>query len=124
MAEFLVKAVDAIHPDPAKDARGCFKTGDVVVAAPDGHQWGAAERLPRFVVIKIPGLALEDVRQFAEPAEDARRKWRFIRENAPPEIMQQLREKGEVSVSWEEAKIYLQNKLTGDFAELPGQQGL
>lgn len=58
--ELLVKWADNAHPDPAKDERGCWKRGDVVVVKPDGHVWGKEElRAPdvggRFVVVRIQG---------------------------------------------------------------------
>lgn len=62
MAEILVKAVDATHPDQKLDAAGCFKSGDPVVAMPDGHEWGKAEGPPKFYVLKVPGLSVEDAR--------------------------------------------------------------
>ena len=68
MAELLIKAVDATHSDPAKDARGCYKRGDVVVAFEDGHQWGRLESLPpekggKFVIVKIPGVTLSELHE-------------------------------------------------------------
>lgn len=67
MAEILIKAIDATHPDPEKDRRGCYKRGMPVVVMPDGHQWGKDERLPKFVVIKLPGVSVEKVRKYIEP---------------------------------------------------------
>lgn len=66
MAELLVKAIDATHSDPEKDARGCYKRGDVVVAFDDGHEWGRLEVLPpdkggKFVIVKLPGVTLEQL---------------------------------------------------------------
>lgn len=68
MAELLVKAIDATHPDPEKDRRGCYKTGDVVVVMPDGHEWGKEEREPLFFVVKVPGLDVEEAKvKFLQP---------------------------------------------------------
>lgn len=67
MAEFLVKAIDAIHNDPVKDARGCYKSGDIVVVMPDGHSWGNEECLPVFYVFSIPGLSVEQAKKYIEP---------------------------------------------------------
>lgn len=64
MAEFLIKAIDATHSDPEKDKRGCYKRGDFVVVMPDGHEWGKEERLPKFVVVKIPGLSVETAKKY------------------------------------------------------------
>lgn len=56
MAELLIKARDATHPDPEVDRSSCYKTGDVVVVREDGHEWGAKEGLPNFRVLKVPGV--------------------------------------------------------------------
>jgi hypothetical protein len=70
MAELLIKARDATHPDQEIDRAGCYKRGDIVVVQPDGHVWGAKEGLPNFVKLKIPGLDPEIVRELIEPQDD------------------------------------------------------
>jgi len=54
MAELLVKAKDATHPDPTKDQRGCYKIGMIVEIREDGCIYGTSEGLPTFYKIKIP----------------------------------------------------------------------
>jgi len=51
MAELLIRLKNNTHVDPVKD-RMCYKQGDIVVVKPDGHQWGRAEGLPGFAVIR------------------------------------------------------------------------
>ncbi|MFQ5354613.1 MAG: hypothetical protein ACE5DR_06665, partial [Thermodesulfobacteriota bacterium] len=51
MAELLIRLKDNTHSDAVKD-RMCYKRGDVVVVMPDGHEWGRAEGLPDFAVIR------------------------------------------------------------------------
>ena len=59
MAELLVLAkVGYTNPDPVKDRRGCYKKGDIVHVADDGHVWGGKETLPDFVIVKVPGVTL------------------------------------------------------------------
>lgn len=67
MAELLVKAVDAVHPDPDVDRVGCYKAGDIVAVQPDGHHWGSCECLPAFIVVRIPGVSVDDARRYTEP---------------------------------------------------------
>jgi len=67
MAELLIKAVDATHADPAKDAHGCYKRGHVVDVRPDGFPWGAEEHPDtashrRFVLVKVPGVDADKAR--------------------------------------------------------------
>lgn len=47
-----------------KDRRGCYKTGDPVVVKPDGWGWGREECPPKFIVLKVPELSVEDGRQY------------------------------------------------------------
>lgn len=66
MAELLVKAIDGTNPDPAGDAL-CYKSGDIVVVAADGHLWGRRECLPDFLVVRIPGVSVEEAGQYLAP---------------------------------------------------------
>ena len=123
MAEFLIKAQDATNPDPKTDASGCYKRGDIVVAMPDGHQWGKAEGLPKFVVVKIPGVSVEAAKKYIESHTDdsdpanvvtlIRRKYRIRVDDVPAAILSQLRDTGQVTVTWKQIKTYVQNKITG-----------
>lgn len=62
MAELLIKAVDATHPDPVKDLRGCYKKGDVVVIKPDGWSWGKEElKKEKFYILRIPDKKPEEL---------------------------------------------------------------
>lgn len=69
MVELLVKAVDATHPDPVIDRQGCFKKGDPVVIAEDGHRWGAKEGTPLFVIAKIPGVSVDAAKHYMQSWE-------------------------------------------------------
>jgi len=64
MAELLIKATSASHPDPEKDLDGCYKKGDLVLVMPDDHRWGLKEGPPKFVIVKVPGIARETVFQY------------------------------------------------------------
>jgi hypothetical protein len=66
MCEIIVKAIDVTHPDPEKDRRGCYKRGYPVAVYPDGTKWGNEERLPKFVIIKIPDATVEEVQHFIQ----------------------------------------------------------
>jgi len=67
MAEFLIKASDNTHSDPIKDARGCYKKGDIVDVRPDGFRWGREEGPPKFYIVKMPDLKVEDARKYMQP---------------------------------------------------------
>lgn len=128
MCEILIKAIDAIHPDPVKDRRGCYKRGDFVTVQPDGHKWGKKETLPHFVVVKIPGIDPKIVRELVQPQiEDddgvptykgipgnepvpavfRRRRWRLLVHNLPATIKQTLLTNGEITVTPSQVRNYI-----------------
>lgn len=135
MAQILVKAVDATHADSEKDRRGCYKRGMPVVVMPDSHTWGLEERLPKFVVIKIPGVPVDKVKQYIEPQREdtpdergqyrtyRRRLWKFRIDDMPAAARNKLMTDGELTIkvgnysgpydyTWTQVKIYLRNLKT------------
>lgn len=130
MAEILVKAISAAYSDPVKDQRGCYKRGMPVVVMPDGNPWGNEERLPKFVVIKIPMISVAQVQKYTEPqVENAvttrRRLWRIRWANLPLVARTKLETEGELVIkataaytgpfdyTWTQVKSYFLNQLTG-----------
>lgn len=69
MAELLVLAFDTHNKDPERDVHA-YKKGHVISIQPDGHTWGKQEGLPKFHVVKLPGVKLEDVQKYLEPKVD------------------------------------------------------
>lgn len=110
MAELLVKAVDATHPDPAKDARGCYKRGDVVCVQPDGHEWGRLEGLPRFVVVKVPGVSVDQAEAHLERSETRRRAVGIAWADLPAGVRQQLQTTGTVTVTPAQIRNFVKRK--------------
>lgn len=109
MAELLIKAVDATHPDPEIDAAGCYKEGMVVVVMPDGHEWGREEGPPKFVVAKLPGVSVEKTRKYmdelketdaktGEPKTVRRRRWQIDKAKMDPAAYAAIKEIGKVMV--------------------------
>jgi hypothetical protein len=62
MAELLCKAVDAWGDSPERSMKG-----DVIVVRPDGWVWGREECPPRFVIIKVPDMTLEEAKKYEQP---------------------------------------------------------
>lgn len=112
MAEFLIKARNATHADPVKDARGCYKRGDIVVVMPDGHLWGSKEGLPDFVIVKVPGVDHERARKYLAQEPVLRRRFRIRVDDVPLTIRNQLRDTGQVTVTWTQVRGYLRDKIT------------
>ena len=135
MAEMLVKAIDATHPDPDKDRRGCYKRGMPVVVMDDGHEWGKEERLPKFVIIKIPLTSKDKIMKYIDPEPgldvegniiiDRRRMWKIRLADLPLLARNKLQLSGELTIkatssytetydyTWTQIKPYFRNLLTG-----------
>jgi hypothetical protein len=135
MAEILVKAIDATHADATKDRRGCYKRGMAVVVMPDGHGWGAEERLPKFVVIKIPGVSVATVLKYIQPHTEEtpnadgfympyrRRLWQIQWGDLPAAARKKLASNGELTIkvgdyagtydyTWKQIRAYFKNLKT------------
>ncbi len=135
MAELLVKAISATHAVPIKDQRGCYKRGMPVVVMPDGHLWGNEERLPKFVVIKIPLIGVWAVQKYTAPWMDLtipsqpetvqRRKWRIRWADLPAAAQTILATTGMLTIkatadytgpfdyTWDQVKTYFRNEEAG-----------
>ncbi len=89
MCELLVLAFDTYNPDPEQD-KFAWKLGHIIDIKPDGHSWGASERLPKFWIVKIPGMAVADAQDYLTALLDFTnlqdvkqigiRKWKFYSE--------------------------------------------
>ncbi len=120
MAEFLIKAIDANHLNPVKDKSGCYKRGDVVVVHPDGHEWGKSEGPPKFVIVKIPGMTVEEAQKYVKSEGDApdpenpitltRRKYKFHIDDISEEVKNELETKGVVAITKTQAEGFLKDK--------------
>jgi hypothetical protein len=128
MAEFLVKARDPIDlPKDEEKRNRCYRRGDIVVVMPDGHEWGKEERLPKFMVVKIPGLSVETAKKYIISAyEDTgivdqdnhpimkmvqRRKYRILLDTIPTAIRTAITKDGIAEVSWENVKSHVYDKI-------------
>jgi hypothetical protein len=63
-----MKAVDTTGRDNAwmAEYHQVIDKGQVVCIKPDGHKWGKKERLPKFIVVKLPGVSVDSVRQYMQ----------------------------------------------------------
>ena len=138
MAEIIVKAVSVTHADPEKDRRGCYKRGYPVAVYPDGTRWGACECLPRFVIIKLPGVAVDHptlvkyIQPEHEDTPDAdgnyptyrRRRWQIRWADLPTAARNRLQNDGELIIkagsyggafdyTWAQVKAYFRDLKTG-----------
>lgn len=117
MAEFLIKAVDATQSDPTKDAAGCYKRGDIVVVKPDGWEWGAEERLPRFVQVKVSGLSVARALKLISPAIDGgglmirRRLYQVVLSELPAGVRTQLATTGRYETTLAAVESFVRDKI-------------
>ncbi|MEM4359711.1 MAG: hypothetical protein QXT45_04225 [Candidatus Bilamarchaeaceae archaeon] len=133
MAEILIKAVDAYNVDPEVD-KACYKAGMPVVVMPDGHKWGREEGPPKFIVLKLPGVPVEEVKKYVEEwvVEDIdkdsgylksvmirRRRWRFALEQLPREVLDNASSTGKIVVDWDVVKNYFVD-MQADFSKTRG----
>lgn len=126
MAELLIKAVDARHSDPTKDARGCYKRGDIVLVRPNGFEWGRLEVLPPaqggvFVIIKITDVTPNQVRNWirnnweTDPEADdttRRRRIKIDADSLPAGVRSTLNQTGQYTTTWATIRQYVRNKQT------------
>ena len=128
MCEILIFAGNNTHPDPEVDRRGSWKRGYPVVVKEDGHEWGAEERLPKFVVVKIPGAPAAKVEAFlasqmvddagvpvyeniinAQPSRGVyrRKAWWVAWASLPVNIQNTLQTSGTITVTVAQIRSYL-----------------
>ena len=119
MCEVLIKATDAIHPDPVVDQRGCYKIGDPVVVFDTGHTWGAEEGLPTFWIITVTDRTAAQANAFIANHTDAsgnivtRRLWKFDINELTTADRNTLLTTGRLSKTWNQIKRIIFNKTTG-----------
>jgi hypothetical protein len=141
VAEILVKAVDATHPDPVKDAHGCYKRGDIVEIGPNGHYGNYTEtaRPPvdggLFCRVQISNVTVEQVEQFVrnrlgpdaylampdtegtdengQPIIRFRRRIHINPDWLPASVRNQLRNTGLYVTTWAAVRSYVRDKRDG-----------
>lgn len=136
MAELLIKAISAVHHDPAQDQRYSYKRGDVVAIKPDGHVWGTLETLPAFCTVSVPGVPVSDLAYLRNQERDSvqeainlaangegcpiyitRRGYRFnidlLPDAAPDRVRQTLLTTGVVQVTKAQAEAVIEKKVNG-----------
>lgn len=123
----------------ARDLPTGYRRGDPIIAMPDGWSWGREEGLPKFVVLKIPGLSVAKARERLAPLfEDAqpgdpefnapdpkdrrilraRRRWAVFIDELPRSVINEFRDTGEYTATPAQVRNYIRglrwNRTTGD----------
>jgi hypothetical protein len=123
MCEVLIKAIGVTNPDPTKDRIGSYKRGDIVGVEEDGYEWGKEEGLPKFYLVKIPGLSVDVARKYEQMDMESddpnyktvyrRRRFHIPIDAVPVAIRNALTTTGQVTVTVNQIRNYLVNKRTG-----------
>jgi len=112
-AEFLILAFDTYGGDVESD-RFAWKIGHIVDVRPDGANYGTQERLPKFWIVKVPGITVAQAMEYLEPKMDQQqqieigiRKWKLDANAATAAIRTALTTTGVVTVSKTQALNYI-----------------
>ena len=127
MALFLVYGKNNVNIDPVKDARGCYKLGDIVEVMDDSKHDGniiANPVMPPFYLVRITGVTKEQAYKYMQPYIDPttvgmeipttlrRRLYNVEVSSIPSAIRNQLIADRYVSVSWSQIRNYIRNRMT------------
>ena len=125
MAILVLITRDASHVDPEKDARGCYKTGDIVAVHEDTAHDGNLERNPvqaPWVLIKVAGITKAQAERVLEPETESnvpdarritRRKFRLNPADLPLAVRQALQRDRYYETTLAQVRNFIKNKRTG-----------
>ena len=116
----VLKDLDAIHPDPVKDARACYKRGDIVRVMPATAHDGNVQANPisaPFYLILVTGIPLGQASMFAESAKEnvqtTRRRLHGVTiTDLPVSTQAALAANRYAVVQWNALRLALRNKTT------------
>lgn len=91
MAELLIRAWQ-----PENDIQDI---GDIVIIRPDGWQWGNAECLPEYLVVRLPGVSAETIKQLEQAYNDGELLIKRRRFAAPENWVKQKAKAGETFIT-------------------------
>ena len=94
MAIFLLMDRDHTHPDPVKDARGCYKKGMIVQVFEDTQPCVIPPAEP-FYIVKVTGLSMADALAYVQATLDGetvtrRRKYKVNWDLLPKTVQKAL----------------------------------
>ena len=129
MALFLIYDRDNTHSDPFKDARGCYKRGDIVEVLDDSKHDGDLVKnpvMPPWYLVRITGVTKEQALKYMEPYIDPatvgtekpvtlrRRQFNVEVENIPLAVRQTLLQDRYIEFSWAQVRDFIRNRMTGE----------
>lgn len=129
MCELLIKAEDSNVTAPDKQ-RFRWRRGMIVNIQDDGFRWGRKEGLPKFVLIKIPGVSKTRAAKYLAETRDAegemaaRRTWVLRWADLPVAARNKFRDDGEITIkvggyagaydyTWAQVRGYFRDQVNG-----------
>lgn len=117
MDNFTQTQIDALSERDKKSREARIQLGDIVVVKPDGWTWGKEECLPRYIVVKLPGISVDTVEHLTEHLLGTpdingerpilkKRKWQI-----PTNWMQSHLTENSVTINLSQAQTTLLNNL-------------
>lgn len=131
MALFLIYDKDNTHADPLKEARGCYRRGDIVEILDDSKHDGDLVKnpiMPPWILVRVTGITKEQALKYMEPYIDPatvgterpvtlrRRKFNVEVDTIPQAIRQKIGKDRFVEVSWAQVRNFIRNRMTGETA--------
>ena len=131
MALFLIYGKDNTNPDPIKDARGCYKIGDIVEVLDDSNHDGDLVKnpvMPPWYLVRITGVTKEQALKYMQPYIDPdtvgtgnevtlrRRLYNVEVDNIPAGIRAHLLAERYIELTWAQVRNYVRNRMTNQVA--------
>lgn len=125
MAILVLIDRDATNADPVKDARGCYKRGDIVAVHEDSAHDGDIVRNPvqaPWVLIKVAGITKAQAERVLEPDTErdeadarrlTRRKFRLNPADLPAGVRQTIARDRYYETTLAQVRNFIRNKRTG-----------
>lgn len=112
---FICIAVDRTNPDPTKDARGCYKAGDVVQVMPGSAHDGNLVANPiaaDWWLIRVVGIPRAVAAKYAEADPTRRRPYGVVFANLPASVRSALTAQRYAVIQWTTLRLAMRNKVT------------
>lgn len=126
MADFLIMAINKTNPDLIKDARGCYKRGDIVEVFGHGKLQVPHVGSP-FVLVRVSGVTKAQADKYMVPEEETligpklipeiyvvrRRRYHIDWTLLPVGVIKQLWDNRFYETTLSQVRNYIRNKGTG-----------
>lgn len=131
MALFLIMAENHTHADLLKEARGCYKRGDIVEVLDDSKHDGDLVKnpiMPPWILVRITGVtkaqALKYMAPYIDPATVGtenpvtlrRRQFNVEVDLTSTQVRNKIGKDRYIELSWSQVRNYIRNRMTNETA--------